>query len=98
MIVFMNAVKEEDDRNSLARVVVMIAAEEEPVRIFRIVVPRIKGEVQERLIDTVDEFAQFCAHHRRPNQINGIWSTQISVARVRVALFLASTDHVDIDL
>ena len=49
MIIFVHAVKEEDDRNALARVVVMIAAVEEPVRIFRIVVLRIKREFKNDL-------------------------------------------------
>ena len=46
MIVLVNAVKEEDDRNSLTCVVVMIAAEEEPVWILWIVVLRIVGDLQ----------------------------------------------------
>ena len=98
MIVFVNSVKEEDDRNSFARVVVVIAAEEEPVRILRIVVFVSKVIFRIRLVDAVHELAEFGAHHRRANQINSIRSGELRVARVCVAFFLASPDHVDVDL
>src|SRR5689334_25320029 len=44
VIVFVHAVEEEDDRNPLARVVEMIAAIEETIRILRIVVTRIERQ------------------------------------------------------
>ena len=35
----------------------MIAAEEETIRILRIIVTRVKSYIQKRLVDGVDEFS-----------------------------------------
>ena len=57
MVVFVSSIKEEDDRDSLARVIVMIAPVEEAIGILRVVVTRIKRYVQERLVDSIYQFA-----------------------------------------
>ena len=57
VIVLMHAVKEENDRNALARVVVMIAAEEEPIGIRRIVVLRVLGQIQKRFVHVLAQLA-----------------------------------------
>ena len=46
----MHAVKEKDDRNPFARIVEMIAAEEEAIRIVWIIVLRIVSKIQKRFI------------------------------------------------
>src|ERR1051326_5120352 len=57
VIVFVHAVKEENDRNALARVVVVIAAEEEPVWISRIVVLSVVRQIQKRFVHVLAERA-----------------------------------------
>src|ERR1041384_3122392 len=56
-VVFVYTVKEENDRNAFARVVVVIAAEEEPVWISRIVVLRVVSQVQKRFVHVLAERA-----------------------------------------
>ncbi len=53
VIVLVLAVEIEDDRNALARIVVVIAAEEEAVRIVGIVVAIVVRQIQIRLVDAL---------------------------------------------
>src|SRR5687768_7246727 len=98
MIVFVNAVEEEDDRNAFARVVEMVAAIEEAIRILGIVVTRVKRQVQVRLVDRVYDLAEFGAHHRRADEIDRVGPGELRVTWIRVADFLAAADHVHVDL
>src|SRR5229473_2182127 len=98
MIVFVHAIEEENDRDAFASVVVMIAAEKETVGIFWIVVTKIEIKIEERLVRGQRQIAKLRAHHRRADDINVVWSGQVFVPRVCVAVFFAAADHVNIYL
>ena len=57
MIVLVHTVKEENDRNAFARVVVMIAAKEETIWIRRIIILRVVGQIQKRFVHILTELA-----------------------------------------
>ncbi len=98
VIVLVNSVEIEDDRDSLARVVVMITAKEEPFGVVRIIVFVIELQIEIRLIDRIAQVSEIGAHHLRADDIDLVGPTQVDVARVGIAILLAPADHINIEL
>jgi len=63
MIVLMDAVEVENNRNTFLRIVEMIAAEKEAIRVVRVVVAIVEREVQVLSIDSFAQLAEIGAHH-----------------------------------
>src|SRR6185295_17571266 len=98
MVILVNSIEKEDDGNSFLRVIVMITPKEKPIRIREIIVASIVADIQVRLVDGLNQVAQFCAHHRRANQIDVVWTSQLSISWIGVTFLFTATDHIDIKL
>src|SRR5205807_7306418 len=61
VVVFVHSVKEENYRNAFARVVEMIATEEEPVGIVGIVIAIIVSNIQILFVHSVGQLTKFAA-------------------------------------
>src|SRR5258708_3307803 len=96
MVVFVHPVEEEDNGNAFLGVVKMVAAKEETIGISGIVVTTIKIDIQERLVNCLNQFTKFRAHHRGSNEVDFVGSRQFLVLWVGIALFLSAANHVDV--
>src|SRR5678815_5816773 len=98
MVILVYAVKEKDDGYAFSSVVEMVAPVEEPICIGRIIIAPVVSYIQIRLVDCVDQLTKLTAHHCRANQVNLIWTSQLSISLICIVSPLTSSNHVDVDL
>src|SRR5262249_37139156 len=96
VVILMHSVHVKDDRDSLPRVVVMVAAIKELLGVFRVVILVVECKVQVRLVDRFAQVAQLRAHHFRSDKVDLARLWQRLVCRF-VVLTPGATDHVNVE-
>ena len=80
------------------RVVEVVAAEEEAVRLRVVVVFVIELQFEKSIVDAFAERAEFGAHHLGADDVDFIRAGKFTIARIGVACGFAAANHINVEL